>query len=63
MTKLNKSDHCLVDKATEEELEIDKAIGFVVYDMIEERIRNGAYIYVRNDQFGVDYEIEVKEED
>lgn len=59
----NKSEHCLVDKATEEELEIDKAIGFVVYDMIEERIRNGAYIYVRNDQFGVDYEIEVKEED
>lgn len=58
----NKDEHCLVDRATEEELDISKCIGMTVYDLIEDKIKGGTHLYVRNVQFGADYEIEVIEE-
>lgn len=60
MLLYNKTEHCLIDRELEEELDIDKTLGMTIYDMLED-MKDKTWIYVRNDMESTDYEIEVRD--
>lgn len=54
----DKEDSSLIDAQTNEIVDISDSIGLTVYEELD-NIKDGAYVYVRNDSISTDFEVEV----